>query len=514
MARQGVGAGLADDHRLAWIGVGDQAFKPRKIRLVPSEILVEPDHVEFGREPIGDAEIPAVDEAGRRHEARRVRRAGGACEPGHEGKSRLRVGVLVADAPDDHAGTVPIPRDQFHKLVMGIRIRRPVGEIDRPIDRDLGPEEDSLLVGDARDEGMMRVVGEAQEIRAEFPDMGEAPPDICGRCHPPGLEIVLVHAGAAQEQRRTVQKDTRAVDGDAAETDPLAQRVRAGGDLHIVESRRFGRPEFRRRRNARRTRACDDRDRRVDAEFGDAQARGAVDWIGEQDANVDRRRIGSERDVRAAQEDRRHAHQRDLPMDAAIVEPVDMVHRYALGSATILCHHQDAISARTQRRARLAGERCRRAEMPTDAHAVDEDERRMGHTLEMQELPLAFRPRTEFEVARIPAGAFEIAPFRAQQVPARWDRNMRASLRLVVARHGPLRGGRVVERVPFLAQALVEQVERHEPVAAQALRLAPGDRYQVAMTAPERLQRRRIGLVVEMREGILDAVDHHHPPIR
>ena len=54
------------------------------------------------------------------------------------------------------------------------------------------------------------MMGEAQEIRAQFPGMGEAPPYIGPGRHAAQVQIVLVDAGDARECGDAVDRDAPA----------------------------------------------------------------------------------------------------------------------------------------------------------------------------------------------------------------------------------------------------------------------------------------------------------------
>ena len=109
-------------------------------------------------QPIFDGEILPVDEAGGGDQARWVLRAGALGQGAHKGEAGICVGVFIAHAPDDDAGAVDVAFDELVELVLRIGQRGGIGEVDRPIDRNLLPEQQPHFIGDLGGAVVMRVM--------------------------------------------------------------------------------------------------------------------------------------------------------------------------------------------------------------------------------------------------------------------------------------------------------------------------------------------------------------------
>ena len=186
-----------------------------------------------------------------------------------------------------------------------------------------------------------------------------------------------------------------------------------------------------------------------------------------------------------------------------------MMHRHPVRAATVLDEDLQPVAAGLQCLRHFEHEGRRSAAMAADMLAVEEHERGVIGRAEGQQDALVDSRGLRVEPSRVPGPTLEIGPFGLQHVPARRHGNRLARLDLVIAGNRPLRRRRLVQREPLLAQALVEQVERHAP--------RPVERQErSARQGHERLRRghaigegTRIVLVVEMRERIVRLLARH-----
>jgi hypothetical protein len=109
--------GLADEYRLVGGGVAQQLAQAVVVGLVQAEVIGQADLVQVLGQAVLDTEVLAVDQAGRADQPGRVGLPSGLGKRAHEGVAGIGVGVLVAHAPQHHAGTVGIAAHQFQKLV-------------------------------------------------------------------------------------------------------------------------------------------------------------------------------------------------------------------------------------------------------------------------------------------------------------------------------------------------------------------------------------------------------------
>jgi hypothetical protein len=138
------------------------------------------------------------------------------------------------------------------------RVGERVGVVkgDGPVDRNLLPEKDTLLVGDLCREFVMRVVSEPGGVAAEVADMRKAAADVGFGGDAPRVAVILVDADAAQPDRPAVEKKLRPLPLDPAEADAVSDGVGAECQGGAIEPRGLGRPELGRPVEARRPRSA------------------------------------------------------------------------------------------------------------------------------------------------------------------------------------------------------------------------------------------------------------------
>ena len=353
---QGVRAELADQHGFRRRGGGEGSCEPCEVRIVPAEIFVEADDVEARFEGVPDA--PVLRRAGRRDETGRIYLAGEPDEPAEEAGALRRVRRLVADAPQDHARPVAVPADQLGELVFRVRVGVLGREVDVPVDRDLLPEQEAFLVGDPGRAVVVRVVGEAQEVGVEGARVPEAAADVLLRRRLAQHHVVLVDADAPQEQRFSIEEKLAPDGADLAETDPVDHLVRAEAGHDRVKLRRGGRPEDRGDGDHGGAGAGGDRHPDDEVEFGHAHHGLAVYGIGQPDLGQHGAAgaVRHERKAGFTDEDRREPHEADLPIEPAIVEPIEPHGRDAGGEPPVVDRDLEPVAAARQRLRELDAE--------------------------------------------------------------------------------------------------------------------------------------------------------------
>ena len=83
-------------------------------------------------------------------------------------RARLADRRFVGHRPDDHARAILVARDHIAQLLLRVRQGLRVRPLDRPINRDLLPNQDAHFVGQPRHVLVVRVVREPDKIAAQF----------------------------------------------------------------------------------------------------------------------------------------------------------------------------------------------------------------------------------------------------------------------------------------------------------------------------------------------------------
>ena len=219
--------------------------------VVPADVLVEAQHVQRDAQRIVEHVRARVDRAvlqRGRDQARVVGRAHVVDQRAQEVVARLGDGRLVADRPQDHRRAVVVARDLLAELRPRRRQRADVGPGDRPVDRDLRPDQQAQAIRGARHLVAVRVVREADEVAAQL--LGQTQQRLRLRARrgaAAAAQRLLVQRDAAQEDRLAVEQDVRPARGDGAKADAILHAIVGGADHDVVEARRLGRPRRQRR---------------------------------------------------------------------------------------------------------------------------------------------------------------------------------------------------------------------------------------------------------------------------
>ena len=89
------------------------------------------------------------------------------------------VGRFVGDGPEDDGGLVAVAANHLGELLFGFCEDGGVVELKGPVVGDLGPDHEAETVGGAGHALVVRVVGEADVVAAEFFGPAEEGVDVC-----------------------------------------------------------------------------------------------------------------------------------------------------------------------------------------------------------------------------------------------------------------------------------------------------------------------------------------------
>ena len=142
-------------------------------------------------------------------------------------------------------------------------------------------------------------------------------------------------ADAAQEDGLSVEQDVASFHTDFPEADLVADFVAAAGQDHVIKLRIFRRPELRRGFEDSLAFSAADPDFLPDAQLIDPQNGGLLRGIRKLHAHTDFAEIRSRHqcDPETLYKQSRHPYQLNIPVDAAVVEPVGVLCRNLLRPA-------------------------------------------------------------------------------------------------------------------------------------------------------------------------------------
>ena len=154
---------------------------------------------------------------------------------------------LIGHRPDDHVRPVLVTGDHIRQLGLGIRIRIRILPMNGPVDRNLGPYEQTHLLGQAYHGLIVRIMCQTHEIASHL-----ACPSkqyailVFGKC-PAALAVrhFLVNGHSPAENLLPVQQNVRTGSLYGPESHPVIHGIRLGSDCHIVEFRILRAPVLR-----------------------------------------------------------------------------------------------------------------------------------------------------------------------------------------------------------------------------------------------------------------------------
>jgi len=160
-----------------------------------------------------------------------------------------RVDVLVAHAPEDDAGVMPVGQDGFlgpgEQSVLVVRVSEDaVGRVDR----DFADDVEAFAIAQVQEAGVSRIVGGPHGVDVRGLHQLDVPAPMLVGQGPPDVGADFVHVDAAQLDGRAVQLEHASLDLDLAQADrarqrvkglPLAPQIR----LERIEGGRLGGPQ-------------------------------------------------------------------------------------------------------------------------------------------------------------------------------------------------------------------------------------------------------------------------------
>ena len=179
-----------------------------------------------------------------------------------------------------------------------------------------------------------------------------------------------MHAHATQIDGFAVQQDALALGLDAAETNAILDRVVAEPGADVVQARCVRGPKRGLRGKRQRADAVYNRHFGVDAQFRNEERCNSVHRIGQGHAGFDA--VGAKPHEQVADEDRGQRDQRHIAIQAAMVEPIEMVHRHAIRAAAVIHRDLQPVFALSQMPCQFHRKRCRAAAMRGQEHPVQE----------------------------------------------------------------------------------------------------------------------------------------------
>ena len=190
---------------------------------VPADVLVETYHVHIFVHVVVQA-VDVVGGTGHLHshgdEAGGIEGAGVFGQIAQEGVALIGVWSLVGDAPNNDVGAVVVAAYHVGELLLGIVVCAGVGPGDGPVARDFAPYHYAHPFGLAYHVLIVRVVGQADKVAAQFLRPGEQRARVLhGVRAAAAVGLLLVYGYAFQEDRLIVQQYLLAAGLDGAETD-------------------------------------------------------------------------------------------------------------------------------------------------------------------------------------------------------------------------------------------------------------------------------------------------------
>ena len=377
-------------------------------------------------------------------------------------------------------------------------------ELDRPIYRHLRPHQNPQLVRGPRHPLVVRIVRQPHKVPAQILHPAQQSGHVPVVVHAPGAERRLgVDAYAVQHNRFAVQQNLRPRCLNRSEAHLVRQRVCSRLQHHVVELRSLRRPQGQpRRRHAdgdppvciRHALRMQLRRRQIDRNLG-PRLRALHMHIPLDHAP--RRPVQMQLEV--VDKALRHRHQRDVARQSAVVVPIRLQCRNAVGDPCAVYKNDHAVAARLHRLCRLAVERripalVRAQQLPVHPHA-----RAVVRRADVQERPVP-RLRLILEVPLVPEAALVVQQRHPLRVPVARHLDRRALCKavlqqLVASRRQFLIHWVAAASAPAAIQVWIEDVV---PLSVQTQRQPLVDSHQLCRGrgrrrtgGPLRVQRRR-----------------------